>query len=216
MPEFNPDQDYGDQQGSSKFDNNLPPNDYNLVGVYLIARTSQKGNDYARVKLEVIDGPMKGASFWQMLGMDFSNELAMAKLGWWCQSSRLDYSFSTDDMDQLAGALLFRPFAANVKRTTYQGKPQNAIGRFLLPSRNEISNEAIEVMTRWQMDNEDPVIRYRDDRGETQGGGYNDAPPPNDDDYNGRSGGGYSSGDSSGDQTQGGQGGYDDDSSIPF
>lgn len=163
--EYEPGKDYGDQGPSMKHNDNLPPGDYLLVGKFFVAKTSQDGNDYCRVVMEVIAGPLKGASFWQFVGINWNKpEVTMKRIAWQCQASRVDYSFDPQNLEQLAGALLHRPFKAEVVRKKYRDDPQNDIARFILPTKGQVGKSEIDLMNKWMLENEDLELNYRDKR----------------------------------------------------
>lgn len=197
MTAFDPTVDRGEQSNSSKYsDGNLPPGDYLLVGKYLLMRTAKtSGMDYARIVVEVLEGPAKGASFWQFQGLDMTKDGSRKRLGWWCQAAGVDYSFDPGRVEELAGALLLRPFKASVsrKKDRSNGEWQNDISRFALPkAKGEVNAQEVHLLAEHREKFEDWRTNYKDDRSsadstyyQSDGPGDDAPPPPSDDDFGG-------------------------------
>ncbi len=192
--EFDPTKDYGNQANKSKFDDNLPAGEYLLAAKFLIMKVAKKsGKDYARILIEVLEGPAKNATFWQFQSMNLEKEGTQKRLGWGCQAMGIKNPFNPADSSQLAEAMLLRPFKAYVNRKRdQQGQYYNDIARFSLPkAKGEINAEEVHILAehRDRLSAETP--RYKDQRSEADSESqrrqdfetaYGDSPPPPTDD----------------------------------
>jgi hypothetical protein len=180
---YDPTRNYGEQEGS-RFDDNIPPGEYLMVGKFIVYRRTSGYNgaekkDYALIKYEIIKGPAKGATFWTSLWLNLEKEGSEKRLGWHCQACRVNYQFDANDDGQLAKAILLQPFKALVKKDYYKNKPQNKISRYCLNSNNEVSSEDIREFEQWKIENEDLEPKWKDSRDEQK-----NVPPLNDNDNN--------------------------------
>jgi hypothetical protein len=179
---FDPNSDeYGNQGDIFKYEDNLPPSDYILVGKFMSFSTSSKGVDYAKIRMEVLSGPAKGASYWQFQTLNFSKEGSKNRLAWFCRACRFNRTFNENDPAQLADMALLRPFKACISRKTDNYGVKNDIVRYYIPGKDrQVGKAEIEIFDKWLDSHKDMRINYKDyrDQADVNYG----SPPPSDDD----------------------------------
>ena len=138
-------------------------------------KTAKKsGKDYMRACIEVLEGPAKGAVYWQFQMLDLTSEGTCKRLGWWCQSMGVYEPFNPADSYQLADAFLFRPFKAYVNRKRNRdGEYVNDIARFSLPkSKGEVTAEEVHILADHRERLEGQEKRFKDQRSGSEGSQY--------------------------------------------
>lgn len=180
MPVFDP---KSPPKGDPGKDDSIPAGDYLLVvKSFKRATGKQSGQPYLRARIEVIDGGLKGRSFFDSITLDMTNRASIVRLSMLTEQTEAG-AFNTDDDADCRRAFCNKPFKARVSRTRDGKYINNGIERYL---NREVTDRDREIMSAYVLDQAERQQFGGD--GDGGGGGMDadglpDAPPGTDDDY---------------------------------
>ena len=144
-----------------KGDNNatdVPAGRYGLALVWFQRRTPKAGGkQYLSVRYEITDGPLKGQSFFSMMGLDLEQRGTFVRWSLMCEVCQVDEEFELGDEDEgtetegdanIARLFKNRPFRAEVSRKTKGGYVNNGVERII--PRDRWTDEENRLMQIWE------------------------------------------------------------------
>lgn len=153
MPKMNPNAapDYGDDPKT------VPAGRYGLALVWFQRRPKKAGGEYLSVKYEITDGPMKGRSFFSMMGLNLSQNGTVVRWNLMCEVCGVDEEFEIGDTDEGTAdegdqniARLFRnkPFRGEVVVEQNGDYTNNTVKRIIKP--DSWTAEEKRLMAVWE------------------------------------------------------------------
>lgn len=143
MPQFDP------TKRASGGASTVPAGRYVLGIVWFKRKTSSKGSDYLSVKYEIADGPLKGKTFFSMLGLDIDKPGAQVRWSLLCESCGITEAFelgsrqdgTADAGDQaIKERFLGKAFVGQVGIETNGQYTNNSVDK-IIPPRLCVSSE---------------------------------------------------------------------------
>lgn len=153
MPKFDP----KDNAGSGSNAEIVPAGRYGLALVWFTRRTSRAGTDYLSVKYEITDGPMKGKSFFSMIGLDLSQNGTRVRWSLLCQVCGVQEEFelgssndgtAAEGDENIARLFKFKPFRGEVTVEKNGEYTNNTVAR-IIKSENWTRQER-DLMAQWE------------------------------------------------------------------
>jgi hypothetical protein len=154
MPKFNPKENTG---GGSQAEN-VPAGRYGIALVWFTRRQPKSGgHEYLSVKYEITDGPMKGKSFFSMLGLDMSKSGARVRWSLMCEVCEVQEEFelgstaegtASEGDENIARLFKNKPFRAEVSLEKSNGYTNNTVAR-IVKAQNWTAEEK-RLMAEWE------------------------------------------------------------------
>jgi hypothetical protein len=138
----------------------LPAGEYLVAIVWLQLRTARSGASFARVKVQVCNGPMAGKCFFTALSLDLSKNGSRARLEMLCRSAGITEPFDVDSEKQVARAVKNRPFKARIEqrdevdRRDGTTRRVNEIARYVV----KLTPDEQRAAANWVLDREEAAL----------------------------------------------------------
>lgn len=154
MPKFNP----NDNTGGGGEATNVPAGRYGLALVWFTRRQPKSGgHEYLSVKYEITDGPMKGKSFFSMMGLDMTKSGARVRWSLMCDVCGVTEEFelgltaegtAQEGDENIARLFKNKPFRGEVSLEKNNGYTNNTVAR-IVKAENWTTEEK-RMMAEWE------------------------------------------------------------------
>lgn len=157
----------------------VPAGRYGIALVWFARKQSKAGSDYLSVKYEITDGPLKGKSFFSMIGMDLTQNGTQVRWSLLCEVCGVTEEFELGNSndgteaegdENIARLFKYKPFRADVTVERSGQYTNNSVNR-IVKSENWTRQER-DMMAAWETER----AEARDDFGmpPDDGGGLSD------------------------------------------